>query len=66
MSNGTLGSKDLSFNVIVQNIRRSNMMAAIITDDSTINREEGKRILNNVERQVKQQQLREKEEELDN
>lgn len=30
MSNGVLGSKDLSFNIIVQNIRRQYMMDAIL------------------------------------
>lgn len=54
MSNGTLGSKDLSFNVIVQNIRRQHMMAAILKEDENGKiiddkmREQGKRILNNV------------------
>lgn len=30
MSNGTLGSKDISFNILVSNIRRQYMMDAIL------------------------------------
>jgi Ca2+-binding EF-hand superfamily protein len=49
MSTGQLGDKNLDFNVIVANIRRTHMVKAIIEKD-TIEGQEGTRILNNVKR----------------
>lgn len=63
MSNGKLGDKNLSFSVNVQDIRRRLMMSAIIGQGA--DKAEGKRILKNVHIQSKQQQMRLKEEELE-
>ena len=46
LSNGSLGSKDLSFNVIYSDIRRKYMMERFVGDDEQ--RKKGKRILENV------------------
>lgn len=62
MSNGNLGStsrdKDLSFNVIVQNIRRQTMMNAFFGNQDE--KAQGMTILNNVARQNLQQKIVEK------
>jgi hypothetical protein len=47
MSNNVLGTKDLSFNIIVQSIRRQYMMDAILCQNKD-RQEQGERILRNV------------------
>mmetsp|Transcript_8515 Transcript_8515/g.14347 ORF Transcript_8515/g.14347 Transcript_8515/m.14347 type:complete len:243 (-) Transcript_8515:53-781(-) len=61
MSNGKLGNKDLSFNIIVQQIRRGHMMNAILEQGEK--KEGGMRILTNVEKQIKAMKERVAEEE---
>ena len=56
MSNGNLGSKDLSFNVLVQDIRRRHMMKALMEKDKT-----GRKILKNVENYLKLTKIAPKE-----
>uniref|UniRef100_A0A7S3IM21 Calmodulin n=1 Tax=Strombidium inclinatum TaxID=197538 RepID=A0A7S3IM21_9SPIT len=63
MSNGTLGKndsmKDLSFNLIVQTMRRQYMMDAILGKGDQ--KEDGMRILTNVGRQVQYAKMKAKE-----
>lgn len=63
MSNGVLGSKDLSFNVIVQNIRRKHMMDAILEQGEK--KEAGMVILRNVDKQLQEAKQRALEEDSD-
>lgn len=63
MSNGELGDERLSFSVNVQDIRRKLMMSAILGEGAE--KAGGQRILKNVHIQSKQQQMRLKEEELE-
>lgn len=60
MSNGTLGKKDESFNMIVQSIRRKYMMDAVMGEGNE--KEYGMLILQNVKKILKSQKERMKEE----
>ena len=51
MSQGHLGDKNLNFNVVVSNIRRSHMVKGI-TDKESKEGQEGLRILNNIKKQL--------------
>lgn len=59
MTNGKLGDEDLPFNVVVANIRRKHMMKAILKDGEE--KEQGMRILKNVEVQLNAAKMRNKD-----
>lgn len=54
MASGHLAQQDLSFNLLVQSLRRDYMMDAIISDDPS-KKEFGERILKNASKQVRWQ-----------
>ena len=62
MTEGKIGTKDLSFNMIVQTIRRKYMMDAILSDNKQ-EKDYGMRILKNVSGQLDHYKQRQKEEE---
>ena len=59
MTNGKLGDEGLPFNVVVANIRRKHMMKAILKDGEE--KEQGMRILKNVEVQLNAAKMRNKD-----
>ena len=59
MTNGKLGDEDLPFNIVVANIRRKHMMKAILKDGEE--KEQGMRILKNVEVQLNAAKMRNKD-----
>lgn len=65
MTEGKIGTKDLSFNMIVQTIRRKYMMDAILSDDKD-EKDYGMRILKNVSGQLQHYKERKSEEEEEN
>ena len=59
MTSGQLATNDLSFNLLVQKIRRKHLMDAIMSDDPK-NKELGDRILKNVSKQLQAQKFKSK------
>ena len=59
MTSGQLAGKDLSFNLLVQKMRRDYLMDAIMSGDSK-KKEFGEKILRNVSKQVQAQKFKNK------